>query len=97
MIDPSLWGEARLGIYGELYVIRNLTMSAGVALAALWLRSRAALFATLAARFMTDVIDIVAGFLRGPDAQTMLLLVIFTLILIVIPAFGLRWLFGRIN
>lgn len=94
-LDPTIWGESRLGIYGELYVIRNLAMSLGVALAAFWLRSYAALLVAIAARFVTDVIDILAGFARGPDAETMLLLAIFTVILIVIPAFGLAWLLPR--
>ncbi|MEM7664085.1 MAG: hypothetical protein AAF292_17725 [Pseudomonadota bacterium] len=96
-VDPTIWGEAALGIYGELYVIRNLAMSMGVALAAFWLRSYAALFATIAARFATDVVDILAGFARGPDSETVTLLVIFTVILIVIPAFGLRWLLVRLK
>ncbi len=90
--NPSLWGEAQLGVYGELYVIRNLAMAFGVAIAALWLRSHAAVLATIAARFVTDAVDIGAGFARGPDGQTFALLVIFSLILLVIPALGLRWL-----
>lgn len=96
-VDPTIWGEATLGIYGELYVIRNLAMSLGVALAALWLRSHAALLATIAARFVTDVVDILAGFLRGPDAETMALLGIFAVILIAIPAIGIRWLLMRLK
>lgn len=96
-VDPTIWGEAKLGIYGELYVIRNLAMSMGVALAAFWLRSYPALFATIAARFVTDVVDILAGFARGPDTQTLTLLAVFTVILIVIPAFGLRWLLVRLK
>lgn len=96
-VDPTIWGEAKLGVYGELYVIRNLAMSMGVALAAFWLRSYAALFATIAARFATDVVDILAGFARGPSTETVTLLIIFTLILIVIPAVGLRWLLTRLK
>lgn len=89
-VDPTIWGEERLGVYGELYVIRNLAMSLGVALAAVWLRSYAALLATIAARFVTDVVDITAGFARGPDAETVMLLIVFSVVLILIPAFGLK-------
>lgn len=96
-VDPTIWGEARLGVFGELYVIRNLTMSMGVALAAFWLRSYAALLATIAARFATDVVDILAGFARGPDGETVTLLLIFAVVLIAIPAFGLRWLWTRLK
>lgn len=95
LLDPTIWGEARLGTYGELYVIRNLAMALGVVLAALVLRSYAALLATIAARYVTDLVDIIAGFARGPDAETMVLLVIFTGVLLVFPAFGLRWLVRR--
>ncbi|MEM6618173.1 MAG: hypothetical protein AAF631_02600, partial [Pseudomonadota bacterium] len=72
-------------------------MSMGVALAAFWLRSCAALFATIAARFMPNIMDILGGFARVPDAQTLTLLVIFAVILILIPAFGLRWLLMRLR
>ncbi|MEL6681256.1 MAG: hypothetical protein AAFQ09_01265 [Pseudomonadota bacterium] len=96
-VDPTIWGEAELGVYGELYVIRNLTMSMGVALAVFWLWSYAAIFATIAARFATDVVDILAGFVKGPDAETVTLLIIFAVILIVIPAIGLRWLFRQLK
>lgn len=96
LIDPTIWGAADLGVFGELYVIRNLTMSFGVALAAFVLRSYVAILATIAARYLTDLVDIIAGFARGPDAETTLLLVIFTVILLVLPAFGLRWLARRV-
>ena len=96
-IDPTIWGESTLGTFGELYVVRNLTMSMGVALAAFWLRSYAALLATIAARFATDVLDIAAGFSRSPDTETVMLLVIFAVILIAIPAFGLLWLLMRLR
>lgn len=92
VLDPTIWGEAQLGIYGELYVIRNLATSLGVALAVFWLRSPVALLATLAARYVTDFIDITAAFVRGPDTETMVLLAVFTVVLLIIPAFGLRWL-----
>lgn len=68
--DPTMWSEARLGVYGELYIIRNIAMSLGVALASLVLRSYAAVLATIAARHLTDLVDICAGFLREPDAET---------------------------
>ena len=97
VIDPSIWGEASLGAYGELYVIRNLTMSMGVAMAALWLRSYVAMFATIAARFATDVLDIGLGFLSKPDETTLVLLSVFTIVLIVVPAIGLRWLYLRLS
>ena len=46
---------------------------------------------------LKDETAILAGFARGPDSETFTLLVIFTVILIVIPAFGLRWLFLRVG
>jgi len=95
LFDPSIWGEVQLGAFGELYVIRNLTMALGVALAAFWLKSHVALIATIAARFATDLSDIVSGFLKGPDAETTTMLVIFTVVLLVIPALALRWLIAR--
>ena len=95
-LDPTIWGDAQLGIYGELYVIRNLAMSLGVALAALVLRSYAALLATIGARYVTDLVDIIAGFSRGPDAERTMLLAIFSLVLLVLPAFGLVWLTRRV-
>ncbi|MEM6728635.1 MAG: hypothetical protein AAF618_09060, partial [Pseudomonadota bacterium] len=92
LIDPTIWGAEELGIFGELYIIRNLAMAAGVALAALWLRSQAAILATIAARYLTDFVDITAAFARGPDAETTALLAAFTVILLIIPAPGLVWL-----
>lgn len=90
--DPTIWGETQLGPFGELYVIRNLAMAFGVFLAAFWLRSYPALLATIAARFLTDFVDIVAGFASGPDMDTLRILAMFAFVLLVIPAFGLRWL-----
>lgn len=95
LFDPGIWGEAQLGAFGELYVIRNLTMVLGVALAAFWLKSHIALIATISARFATDLTDIISGFAKGPDAETATMLVIFTVVLLVIPALALRWLIAR--
>lgn len=95
VFDPSIWGEAQLGAFGELYIIRNLTMALGVALAAFWLKSHLALIATIGARFATDLTDIASGFLKGPDAETATMLAIFTFVLVVIPALALRWLIAR--
>lgn len=97
LMDPTIWGEARLGVYGELYVIRNLAMSFGVALAAFVLRSYVAILATIAARYLTDLVDIIAGFARGPDAETTMLLILFTAVLLVLPAFGLSWLAKKVR
>lgn len=95
LFDPSIWGEAQLGAFGELYVIRNLTMAFGVGLAAFWLKSHVALIATIGARFATDLADIVSGFAKGPDPETATMLLIFTVLLLVIPALALRWLIAR--
>lgn len=95
LFDPGIWGEVQLGAFGELYIIRNLTMAFGVAVAAFWLRSHVALIATIAARFATDLVDIASGFMRGPDAQTMTVLLVFTVVLLVIPGIALRWLIAR--
>ncbi|MEM1139236.1 MAG: hypothetical protein AAGH45_05065 [Pseudomonadota bacterium] len=96
VIDPSVWGEDTLGAIGQLYVTRNITMAAGVGLALL-LRSHTALFVAVFARYATDFIDIVAGFLRGPDPETQQVLIVFTVVLLVLPLFGLGWLFRRLK
>lgn len=97
ILDPTIWGELELGTYGELYVVRNFAMASGVAIAAVLLRSYTAVFATIGARFLADVADISAGFLRGPDAETTVLLMIFSVVLIVFPLIGLRWLFKQLK
>lgn len=66
-------------------------MAAGVGLAAL-LRNRGALLCTLGARYLTDFIDISASFARGPDPEVVPMLVVFTILLLVLPVYGLLWL-----
>lgn len=90
--DPSIWGAETLDVFGRLYVTRNLTMAFGVAFAALVLRSRVALIGTIGARYLTDLVDIVAGFAQGPESEVAIQLGVFTVVLLVIPAFGLQWL-----
>ena len=96
-LNPSIWGAETLGIFGELYVTRNLAMAAGVALAAFILRSHAALLAVIAARFATDLVDIASGFLRGGGAEALVPLIVFTVVLLILPAFGLRWLIKNVS
>ncbi|MEO0605334.1 MAG: hypothetical protein AAF211_28145 [Myxococcota bacterium] len=90
--DPSIWGQEALDVFGRLYVTRNLTMAFGVAFAALVLQSRTALLGTIAARYVTDFVDIAVGFAQGPESAVAIQLGVFTVVLLVIPAFGLRWL-----
>lgn len=94
IIDPSLWGADSLGALGQLYVTRNLAMVFAIALAAI-LRSRVALFVAILARYLTDFTDITAAFLRGPDAETQQTLIVFAVLLLILPVFGLIWLFKR--
>ncbi|MEM8925165.1 MAG: hypothetical protein AAGD35_16800 [Actinomycetota bacterium] len=91
IVDPSIWDAETLGTLGQLYVTRNLAMAFGVLLAAL-LRSRAALLVAIAARYATDFVDIVAGFVRGPESDVVPILVVSAVLLLVVPLFGLNWL-----
>lgn len=92
LLDPSIWGAETLDVFGRLYVTRNLTMAFGVAVAGLVLRSRLALLGTIGARYLTDLVDIVVGFAQVPEPAIAIQLSVFTVVLLVIPAFGLRWL-----
>jgi Na+-transporting NADH:ubiquinone oxidoreductase subunit NqrD len=80
-----------LGSLGQLYVTRNLTMAFAVALAVV-LRSHAALFVAIAARYITDAVDIVANLVRGVEADVVLVLVVSAVLLLVLPLAGLNWL-----
>lgn len=91
ILNPTIWGAETLGAFGALYVTRNLTMAFGVALAAL-LRSRVALLVAIAARYVTDFVDIADGFAAGPEGEQLITLIVFTVVLLVIPGLGLNWL-----
>ena len=91
-LDPSIWGAETLGALGQLYVTRNLAMALGVLVAAVLLRSYAALMIAIAARYVTDLTDIIAGIVRGAQGEELFVLSVFAIILLVLPAFGLRWL-----
>lgn len=95
LFDPSIWGAETLGAFGQLYVTRNLTMAFGVGLAAL-LRSRMALLVAITARYVTDFVDIVDGFASGPEGDTAVVLLVFTVVLLVLPGLGLNWLRQRL-
>lgn len=95
VFDPSIWGAESLGALGQLYVVRNITMALGVLAAALLLRSYVALLITVAIRYATDFVDITAAILRGAHGAELVGLAIFTIVLLVIPAFGLRWLWHK--
>ncbi|MEM0930501.1 MAG: hypothetical protein AAGI89_14530 [Pseudomonadota bacterium] len=94
IIDPGIWGAASLGTLGQLYVTRNFAMAFGVAIAALK-RSHVALLCTIAVRYVTDLTDITASFVRGVDPETMPVLLVFALLLLVLPLFALGWLARR--
>lgn len=94
IIDPSIWGADSLGAIGQLYVTRNFAMAFGVALAVL-LRSHLALLCAIAARYVTDFTDITAIFVRGVEPQAAPVLAVFIVLLLVLPFFGLRWLWAR--
>ncbi|MEM1086978.1 MAG: hypothetical protein AAGH90_04560 [Pseudomonadota bacterium] len=92
IFDPSIWGEDHFGAIGQLYVTRNFTMVLALVVA-LILRSRVALFVALLARYLTDFVDITAGFIRGPDPETFQVLAVFGGVLLVLPLVALIWLF----
>lgn len=94
IFDPSIWGEDSFGAIGQLYVTRNFTMVLAIIIAAL-MRSHSALFVAILARYVTDLVDIVSGFMRGPDAATMQVLAAFGFLLLVPPLLALIWLFRR--
>ena len=94
IIDPSIWGADSLEAFGQLYVTRNFAMVFGIVLAVL-LRSHTALLVAIAARYVTDFIDITAAFLRGVDADTQSILLVFAALLLIIPLFGIVWLIRR--
>lgn len=94
IFDPSIWGEESFGAIGQLYVTRNFTMVLAIIIAAL-MRNHTALLVTIFARYVTDLVDIVSGFIRGPDAATMQVLAVFGFLLLVPPLFALIWLFQR--
>jgi len=91
LLDPSIWGAETLDSFGKLYITRNLTMAFGVALAAM-LRSRTALLVAITARYVTDFIDIVDGFVSAPQGEMIIILLVFTVVLLILPGLGLNWL-----
>ncbi|MEL6233916.1 MAG: hypothetical protein AAFR46_05870 [Pseudomonadota bacterium] len=90
--DPGIWGAESLGALGQLYVVRNFAMAFGVALAAFVLRSHIALLVAIAARYVTDFVDISASIARGVEGEALVVTAVFVLLLLVLPLFGLRWL-----
>ena len=95
IFDPGIWGATQFDAIGQLYVTRNFTMAAGVAAAALILRSHVALLCAIAMRYATDFVDIAAAVFRGPPPEIVQLLLVFTVVLLVIPVAGLLWLWRR--
>lgn len=94
IFDPSIWGEESFGAIGQLYVTRNFTMVLAI-LVSIALRSRVALFVAVLARYLTDFVDIAAGILRGPDSETLIVLLGFGALLLGPPLLALLWLFRR--
>lgn len=94
IFDPSIWGEDSFGTVGQLYVTRNFTMVFAIIIAVM-LRNRMALFVTILARYTTDFVDISAGLLRGPEAETAVVLLGFGAVLLILPLIALLWLFRR--
>jgi hypothetical protein len=92
--DPgSLFpGAKELDYAMTLYITRNITMGVGVLISAVILRSHTALFATIAARFLTDGVDQVSTITSGASDAVMQSLPYLFVILIVIPLIGLVWL-----
>ena len=77
------------------YVTRNLTAVLAVILA-VWLRSHAALFVALAARFVTDIVDATTVFtMNATYLETAVLMVV---TLLIIPALvGMVYLWRRMK
>lgn len=96
IFNPSIWGAETFDVIGQLYVTRNFTMVLGVIIAVL-IRNRAVLFVTIGIRYITDVVDIASSFIRGVEAEALPGLLIFTVLLIIVPIAGLRWLFQHLD
>ena len=64
----------------------NLTMVLGVVLST-FLRSRLALFVAITARYATDLVNIIDGFVSGPGGDTTVVLAVFT---VVLPSWAVR-------
>ena len=79
-----------------LYITRNLTTALGIVLAVL-LRSYKAIFILIIVRMTTDVADMVNATLNGGGEDVVRTIPVLIVVLIVLPLFALRHLWGRIG
>ena len=97
-LDPGTYiAGAESATYAiVLYITRNLTTALGIVLAVL-LRSYKAVFILIIVRMTTDVADMVNATLNGGGEDVVRTIPVLIVVLIVLPLFALRHLWGRID
>ncbi|MFK7841499.1 MAG: hypothetical protein AB8B54_04470 [Sphingorhabdus sp.] len=97
-IDPATYIEGATGTSYEimLYITRNLTTALGIILAVL-LRSHVAIFILIIVRMSTDIADMVNATTNGGGESIVQTIPFLFVVLVVLPMFALRHLWGRIN
>jgi len=97
-MDPGAYIEGAKGVSYEilLYITRNLTTALGIILAIL-LRSHVAIFVLIIVRMTTDMSDMVNATFNGGGESVVQSIPYLIVILVVLPLFALRHLWGRIK
>ena len=97
-IDPATYIEGAQDVSYEimLYITRNLTTALGIVLAVL-LRSHVAIFILIIVRMTTDMTDMVNATFNGGGESVVQTIPFLIVLLIVLPLFALRHLWGRIK
>ncbi len=97
-LDPATYIEGAQSVTYEilLYITRNLTTALGIVLAVV-LRSHGAVLILIIVRMTTDAADMVNATLNGAGESVVQTIPILIIVLIVIPLFALRHLWGRIR
>ena len=97
-MDPATYIEGAQGVSYEimLYITRNLTTALGIVLAIL-LRSHTAIFILIIVRMTTDMTDMVNATFNGGGESVVQTIPFLIVLLLVVPLFALRHLWGRIK
>ena len=97
-LDPGTYIDGAQSVTYEilLYITRNLTTALGIVLAVL-LRSHVAIFILIIVRMTTDAADMFNATLNGAGESVVQTIPVLVVVLIVLPLFALRHLWGRIQ
>ena len=97
-VDPATYIEGAESVSYEilLYITRNLTTALGIVLAVL-LRSHVAIFILIIVRMTTDIADMINATTNGAGESVVQAIPFLIVLLVVIPLFSLRHLWGRIK